>query len=311
MASTSHEKRAVGSTKRQSASAKQQSIGVKRARLNIRNNFFSRSKALPIIRTNIVRLDEPNLATQVVAIDCEFVGTGPRGSVSALGRASVLNERGDVLLDVMCLPDEPVTDYRTRWSGIRAADLSRGLPFDAVQDLVRRAVRGRVLVGHALHNDLRVLRLHHPEGLVRDTSKCVLLQAKAGMPPQGKRPASLRSLSLALLNLRIQQREHDSVEDADACLKLYHLVAEEWESQLGVRAPELGKESDDGSDQASNGDKAAASVKERQRARLHELSYSNPESTAKLTARRQVRPGFVGTWQTGDADNLLVDDKYW
>jgi hypothetical protein len=58
-----------------------------------------------------------------VALDCEMVGCGPKGSVSVLARVAVVDERGNVLLDSYVSPPEVVTDYRTRWSGIKPQHL--------------------------------------------------------------------------------------------------------------------------------------------------------------------------------------------
>ncbi len=65
-------------------------------------------------------------ATWCVALDCEFVGTGLKGGVSILGRCSVVNHHGNVLYDTFVAPLAPVTDYRTRWSGVRKSDLIGG-----------------------------------------------------------------------------------------------------------------------------------------------------------------------------------------
>ena len=65
---------------------------------------------------------------------------------------------GNVILDEYILPDEPITDYRTRWSGIRPRDLVGAPSFREVRQRVADAVRGRILIGHALDNDLRALR---------------------------------------------------------------------------------------------------------------------------------------------------------
>lgn len=61
---------------------------------------------------------------------------------------------------------------RTWVSGVRPADIVHGRPHDEVVAEVARMVRGRIIVGHALHNDFKVLELiDHPKELVRDTSK--------------------------------------------------------------------------------------------------------------------------------------------
>ena len=70
--------------------------------------------------------------TKFVAIDCEMVGVGERGERSALARVSVVNFFGQVLLDSFVKPQERVTDYRTKWSGVRPKDLVDGMNLPVV-----------------------------------------------------------------------------------------------------------------------------------------------------------------------------------
>ena len=64
-----------------------------------------------------------------------------------------------------------MTDYRTAVSGVRPEDLAEAPEFKEVQAEVAEIIKDRVLVGHALHHDLKVLFLDHPKKLIRDTSK--------------------------------------------------------------------------------------------------------------------------------------------
>ena len=61
-----------------------------------------------------------------VALDCEMVGAGPKGSIAMVGRCAVVNHHGHVLLDAMVAPYAPVTDYRTKYSGLRKTDFVDG-----------------------------------------------------------------------------------------------------------------------------------------------------------------------------------------
>ena len=56
-----------------------------------------------------------------------------------------------------------------------------------------------MLIGHALHNDLSVLRMEHivPPTMRRDTSRSVALRHLAGLSHQ--RVASLKALTSAIL----------------------------------------------------------------------------------------------------------------
>lgn len=90
---------------------------------------------------------------------------------------------------------------------------------------VAEMLKGRILVGHALHNDLKVLFLDHPKKKIRDTQKFKPFRSrvKSGRP-------SLKRLSEKILGIKVQQAEHCSVQDAQAAMRLYIMVKREWES---------------------------------------------------------------------------------
>ncbi|XP_035878361.1 RNA exonuclease 4 isoform X2 [Phyllostomus discolor] len=170
--------------------------------------------------------------TRAVAMDCEMVGVGPSGAESAAARVSVVNQHGKCVYDKYIRPARPVTDYRTAVSGIRPEHLQSGERFEVVQKEVAAMLKGRVLVGHALHNDLKVLFLDHPRRKIRDTQKYKPFksQVRSGRP-------SLKLLAERILGIRVQQAEHCSVQDAQAAMRLYVLVRKEWERQARDRRP--------------------------------------------------------------------------
>lgn len=77
------------------------------------------------------------IPSKYLAIDCEMVGTGPKGSVSQLGRCSVVSYEGDVVYDKFIKPPMPVTDFRTRWSGIRPRNLANATPYSVARKEVK------------------------------------------------------------------------------------------------------------------------------------------------------------------------------
>ncbi|XP_069998202.1 uncharacterized protein [Penaeus vannamei] len=168
-------------------------------------------------------VDEYAELTDAIALDCEMVGGGKRGRVSMLARVSVVNEYGVVLLDKYVKPSQKVVDYRTQYSGIREADLKHGEDFSHVRKQVLEILKGRILVGHALRNDLHALSIKHPRALTRDTSMYRVFCNKF----EGKTP-SLKKLSKKVLGINIQEGEHDSVEDAQAAMSLYMLCRKQW-----------------------------------------------------------------------------------
>ena len=100
---------------------------------------------------------------------------GINASASSLARVSIVNYHGMVILDEYVKQRERVSDYRTRWSGIRASDMVNGTsfvvwiqfdidnsssvakPFEEVQKTVSDLLDGRILIGHAVYHDLNVL----------------------------------------------------------------------------------------------------------------------------------------------------------
>ena len=173
--------------------------------------------------------------SRCVAIDCEMVGVGKTKSRSILARVAVVDEHGVCLLDTHVRPTERITDFRTRWSGIRARDLVGAPTFDSVRHRVAQLVRGKILVGHAIHNDLNVLNISHPPALVRDTAFFQgLRRALAAVSDKYccSQCPSLKNLCRHVLHLSIQEGEHCPVEDAAATMKLYMRYRNDWEEGL-------------------------------------------------------------------------------
>ncbi|KAF2083274.1 exonuclease [Saccharata proteae CBS 121410] len=178
--------------------------------------------------------DEPNAglntsvtAGKYIAIDCEMVGVGPTPDQdSQLARVSIVNFHGHQLYDSYVLPKLPVTDYRTSVSGITPALLRPGFarPFNEVVKAVSDLIQGRILVGHAIQNDLTVLMLSHPKRDIRDTSRHPAFRKISA----GKSP-SLKRLAKEILGVDIQGGQHSSVEDARATMLLFRREKDAFE----------------------------------------------------------------------------------
>jgi RNA exonuclease 4 len=164
--------------------------------------------------------------TDVVALDCEMVGVGKSGMLSALARVCVLNSSGNVLLDKFARPSRPVTDYRARWSGVREKDLLNAQDVSVVQAEVRRLLEGKIIVGHALVNDFKVLSMTHPKSMVRDTAKYRPLCRGNG------KPRKLKHIAFEVLGAEIQMGEHSPATDARAALYIYQALKEPWERSI-------------------------------------------------------------------------------
>nr|KJB82006.1 hypothetical protein B456_013G172100 [Gossypium raimondii] len=177
------------------------------------------AKPNPLMPTN-----DDSSVTDVLAMDCEMVGVG-QGNKSALGRVTVVNKWRNVIYDEFVRPVEHVVDFRTRISGIRPRDLRKAKDFRVVQKKVAELIKGRILVGHALHNDLKALLLMHPKKDLRDTSEY------QPFLKEGRRKA-LRHLAAEVLGVEIQNGEHCPVDDARAAMLLYSKNRKEWERSV-------------------------------------------------------------------------------
>ena len=82
------------------------------------------------------------------------------------------------------------------------------------------------MIGHAVHNDFRVLGYSHPPALTRDTSRIPLLNARAGLA--ATECASLKRLTKAIFNRDIQVGNGDSAPTRDGAL-LPLCVSSDWE----------------------------------------------------------------------------------
>ena len=165
-----------------------------------------------------------------LALDCEMVGVGDGGKRSALARVVVIGFDERLIYSAFVKPPEPVTDYRTAVSGVRPEHMRHALPLRRVQDDVAKLLHSRIIIGHALHNDLTALMLDHPKADVRDTATYPPYRETQG---QGTKPRRLKHLAEQFLGWQIQGGIHNPAEDAVAALRLYKLKMNEWERSIG------------------------------------------------------------------------------
>ncbi|EMR08735.1 hypothetical protein PNEG_02910 [Pneumocystis murina B123] len=142
-----------------------------------------------------------------IALDCEMVQVGPCDRKDrVLARISIVNYHGNIILDTFVKPKERVVDYKTWISGVTHSDLEKAPSFEEVQRKVSDLLKNRILIGHAIKNDLDVLFLSHPRKDIRDTSRFKPFKAYS----KGRTP-SLKRLAKEILNISIQDKTHSSV----------------------------------------------------------------------------------------------------
>ncbi|KAG0252039.1 hypothetical protein DFQ27_008319 [Actinomortierella ambigua] len=154
---------------------------------------------------------------KILAMDCEMVRTTVG---TELARVTIVDDKNETVYDELVMPENPVVDYLTQFSGMTPARLEGVTTRLAeVQKKFQEIVDyNTILVGHSLENDLRVLKTAHP--FIVDTSK---IYHHTRGPPY--RPG-LRWLAQKWLSRQIQaagDKGHDSREDAVACMDLLRL----------------------------------------------------------------------------------------
>lgn len=180
-----------------------------------------------------------NLLTEKIAIDCEMM----RSNIGqVLGRVSIVNYNGEAIFDTfVCYPTTvKITNTEKAFSGIDWDDIepqNGAQPFSEVQAQLVELLRDRVVIGHDLQKDLKVISMDLPscilrlQGIpqrltpisfnmkVRDTQKYSMYRQYANH--RANQGPSLRNLALEVLGRSIKQGRVSSLEDAVATMEVY------------------------------------------------------------------------------------------
>lgn len=162
----------------------------------------------------------------IIGVDCEMVETTEDNM--QLARVSAVNIKGEIILDYLVRPHKDLTfvkDYRTFITGLNEKDfIDHSVDFSTAQKLFKSKIsENTVIVGHAVYQDLKSLNITGFERVI-DTSFLYPVLRRVEDETNRNYTHSLEYLSEKILGADMQREQrkgvHDSIEDADASLKL-------------------------------------------------------------------------------------------
>ncbi|KAF8758410.1 Biotin and thiamine Synthesis associated domain [Rhizoctonia solani] len=197
--------------------------------------------------TPLSTMRKVNHSERYRGLSCLAVGAGAGGSINMLARVTIIDYRGNEILDTYV---QPTSHYRTAQTKITEYHLSganpHALPFDVVQTKVTDHIAGCIVVGYTLWNDLSILGLRHPAIDTRDIGLYLPFRDDLHQPS----PPKLPTLVWKFMQRHIQCSSIDSVskrtisdtifiayqynfavqaENARACMDLFRCIEREWE----------------------------------------------------------------------------------
>lgn len=196
-----------------------------------------------------------DMLTKKIAIDCEMM----QSNISqVLGRVSIVNYEGNTIFDTFVHYPMPIniTSTDEKYSGINRRDIdpqNGAQPFPEVQAHLVELLRDRIVIGHDIKHDLKVISINLPSYILRlqgatsprptpvtfamtdrrDTQKYSGYRQYANPGCGADQAPSLKNLALKVLGRSIKQGRVSSVEDAIATMELYRQaeVDIDWEQR--------------------------------------------------------------------------------
>ncbi|KAI6754802.1 hypothetical protein HG530_012554 [Fusarium avenaceum] len=186
------------------------------------------AKDIYVLKKTVCSPESDPLASKrkVIVLDCEMAYSD-RDTDEAVSICVVDFFTGEVLMNKLVKPHEVIVDHRSRTHGITWRRLYKAWRQDQTlngwketrKELFTHIDSNTVIIGHAVHNDLKVLRVCHTT--VLDTM-ILSNNAVSGSERLSRRNWSLQSLCEELfgLHIRASSKKHNALEDTMAAREI-------------------------------------------------------------------------------------------
>lgn len=179
---------------------------------------------------------------RILFLDCEFV-TGYQEMVGQkmkhvplLASVAILNYEGEILLNTRVTPTKKVWRYHPSITGFTARSLRNQRKEAEVKSEIKELVRDRILVGHDLSSDLKVLEIDRDRLCgIRDLSTSITIKVIMGVD---KPRLKLSDVAEKLLGTKLRistdndgvvtKACHSALEDAQVISYIYKKVEEDY-----------------------------------------------------------------------------------